>query len=67
VFTESTDLLDGSITVSGPSFHYIRTGHGQVYAEVGHKITLVDGTIGFQAGQDDFVEQDLEGLCDALG
>jgi hypothetical protein len=65
VFTESTDLLDGSITVSGPSFHYIRTG--QVYAEVGHKITLEDGAIGFQAGQDDFVEQDLEGLCDALG
>lgn len=67
VFRESADLLDGTVTVSGPSFHYIRTGHGQVYAEVGHKILLEDGTIGFQAGQDDFSEQDLDGLCDALG
>jgi hypothetical protein len=67
VFVESADAVDGTVTVSGPSYHYIRTGHGQVYAEIGHKIMLDDGTIVFQAGQDDFVQQDLDGLCAALG
>jgi hypothetical protein len=72
VFTESEDLVDGTVTVSGPSYHYIRTGHGQVYAEIGHKITLgYEGDPGyeilFQAGQDDYVQSGLDGLCDALG
>jgi len=67
VFTESTDQLDGTVTVSGPSFHYIRAGSGQVYAEVGHKIILDNGTIEFQAGQDDFAQtEELESLCPAF-
>jgi hypothetical protein len=67
VFTESYDLVNGITTVSGPSYHYIVKGKGQVFAEVGHKITIdATGEIVFQAGQDDFVQQDMEGICAAL-
>jgi hypothetical protein len=67
VFTESYDLVNGTTTVSGPSYHYIVKGKGQVFAEVGHKITIDEsGEIVFQSGQSDFVEQDMEGICAAL-
>ena len=67
VFTESYDLVNGTTTVSGPSYHYIVKGKGQVFAEVGHKITIDEtGEIVFQAGRSDFVEQDMEGICAAL-
>lgn len=67
VFTESYDLVNGTTTVSGPSYHYIVKGKGQVFAEVGHKITIdATGEIVFQSGQSDFVEQDMAGICAAL-
>jgi hypothetical protein len=67
VFTERYDLVNGTTTVSGPSYHYIVKGKGQVFAEVGHKITIdATGEIVFQSGQSDFVEQDMEGICAAL-
>jgi hypothetical protein len=66
-FTETLDLVAGTTTVSGQSYHYIVKGQGSVYAEVGHKVTVTDtGEIVFQAGQDDFVQFDLAGLCDVL-
>jgi hypothetical protein len=67
VFTETLDLVAGTTTVSGPSYHYIVKGQGSVYAEVGHKISVTEtGEVIFQAGQDDFTQQDLDGLCDVL-
>lgn len=69
-FTETYDLVNGTTTVSGQSYHYIVKGQGQVFAEVGHKIS-VTGTdppeILHQGGQDDYVnDPDLLGLCDYL-
>ena len=67
VFTETEDFVDGAVTVSGQSFHYIEKGSGQVFAEVGRKIiVLEDGTIAFQAGQDDYELSGDEGICDLL-
>jgi hypothetical protein len=67
VFTETYDLVEGTTTVSGSSYHYIVKGQGQVFAEVGHKITIDEtGEISFQAGQDDFVQSDVAGICEAL-
>ena len=41
-------------TVNGISYHYIVGGKGQVYAEVGHKISVSEtGDVIFQGGQDD--------------
>ena len=67
VFTETEDVVDGTVTVSGPSFHYVQKGSGQIYAEVGHKITMgFGGPVLFQAGQDDFVVTGEKGICDLL-
>ena len=66
-FTETLDLPNGTTTVSGSSYHFVDAGRGQVYAEVGHKISVsATGEVTFQAGQDDFVQTDLQGLCPAL-
>jgi hypothetical protein len=69
-FTETYNLVKGTTTVSGQSYHYIVKGQGQVFAEVGHKI-FVTGTdppeILHQGGQDDYVnDPDLLSLCDHL-
>lgn len=53
-FTETVNLVDGTTTVNGISYHYIVGGQGQVYAEIGHRIMLTDtGEVIFQGGQDD--------------
>jgi hypothetical protein len=66
-FTETLDLAAGTDIVSGASYHYMVAGNGEVYAEVGHKILVTDtGEVTFQAGQDDFTQTDLEGLCAPL-
>jgi hypothetical protein len=66
-FAETYDLVEGTTTVSGSSYHYIVKGQGQVFAEVGHKITIDEtGEISFQAGQDDFVQSDVAGICEGL-
>jgi len=66
-FTETYDLVKGTTTVSGSSYHYIVKGQGTVFAEIGHKITI-DATqeVSFQAGQDDFVQLGMQGICEAL-
>jgi hypothetical protein len=67
-FTESYDLVNGTTTVSGQSYHFIVKGQGQVFAEVGHKITVdATGEIIHQGGQDDYVnDPDLLSLCESL-
>ena len=66
-FTETLQLAEGATTVSGSSFHFVDAGSGQVYAEVGHKVIVsATGEVTFQAGQDDFVQTDLQGLCEPL-
>ena len=67
-FTETYDLVNGTTTVSGQSYHYIVKGQGQVFAEVGHKITVdATGEIIHQGGQSDYVnDPDLLSLCDHL-
>ena len=67
-FTETYDLVNGTTTVSGQSYHYIVKGQGQVFAEVGHKVTVdATGVIVHQGGQDDYVnDPDLLGLCESL-
>ena len=48
------------------SYHYIVKGKGQVFAEVGHKITsTATGEVTFQAGQDDLVHPGLVRICEA--
>jgi hypothetical protein len=70
-FSETEDLVDGTVTVSGASYHLIHGGAGQVYAEVGHKISMgfegdLNFEILFQAGQTDYVDDGLDGRCSAL-
>jgi hypothetical protein len=70
-FSETEDLVNGTVTVSGASYHLVRGGAGQVYAEVGHKISMgfegdLNFEILFQAGQTDYVDDGLDGLCSAL-
>jgi hypothetical protein len=67
-FTETVNLVDGTTTVNGISYHYVVGGQGQVYAEIGHKIMLSDtGEVIFQGGQDDLAsDPDLATLCDAM-
>jgi hypothetical protein len=67
VFTETEDLVNGTTTISGPSYHYKVPGRGEVFAEVGHQIFVSDtGEVTFQSGKDDFTQQDLQGICAAL-
>ena len=66
-FTETYDLVKGTTTVSGSATTTSWRARGQVFAEVGHKITIdATGEVSFQAGQDDFVQQGMEGICAAL-
>ena len=67
-FTESMNVTESTTTVSGISYHYIVGGVGQVYAEVGHKISVTEtGEVIFQGGQDDLAsDPDLLSLCDTM-
>jgi hypothetical protein len=67
-FTETMNAAEGTTTVSGISYHYIVGGVGQVYAEVGHKVSVTEtGEVIFQGGQDDLAsDPDLFSLCDAM-
>ena len=67
-FTETVNVPDGTTTVSGISYHYIVGSKGQVYAEVGHKISVSEtGEVLFQGGQNDLAsDPDLLSLCDSL-
>jgi hypothetical protein len=64
-FTETENFPPGTTTVNGVSYHYIVGGQGQVYAEIGHKISVTDtGEVTFQGGQADLAsDPDLASLC----
>jgi hypothetical protein len=67
-FTETMNLVNGTTTVNGISYHYIVGGQGQVFAEIGHKIFVTDTfEVIFQGGQDDLAsDPDLLSLCDSM-
>lgn len=67
-FTETIDVPEGKTTVNGVSYHYVVAGHGQVFAEIGHKVMVTaTGEVTFQGGQDDLAsDPDLVTLCDWL-
>ena len=67
-FTETIDIPKGTTTVSGISYHYVVAGQGQVYAEVGHKVSVTaTGEVIFQGGQDDLAsDPDLLTLCNFM-
>jgi hypothetical protein len=67
-FTETVNDPKGTTTVNGISYHYIVNGVGQVYAEVGHKISVTaTGEVIFQGGQNDLAsDPDLLSLCDSM-
>ncbi len=67
-FTETVNVPAKTTTVNGVSYHYIVGGHGQIYAEIGHKISVTaTGDVTFQGGQDDLAsDPDLATLCVGL-
>jgi hypothetical protein len=67
-FTETVNVPAKTTTVNGVSYHYIVGGHGQIYAEIGHKISVTaSGEVTFQGGQDDLAsDPDLASLCVGL-
>jgi hypothetical protein len=67
-FTETLNVPEGATTVNGISYHYIVGGKGQVYAEVGHKISVSEtGEVIFQGGQDDLASDPHQlSLCDSM-
>jgi hypothetical protein len=67
-FTETVNTPAQTTTVNGVSYHYIVGGHGQIYAEIGHKISVTaTGDVTFQGGQADLAsDPDLETLCVGL-
>jgi hypothetical protein len=67
-FTETENIPKGTTTVNGVSYHYIVGGQGEVYAEMGHKISVTaTGEVTFQGGQADLAsDPDLASLCVSL-
>ena len=67
-FTETMNVAEGTTTVNGISYHFIVGGRGQVYAEIGHKISVTEtGEVIFQGGQSDLAsDPDLLSLCDSM-
>lgn len=66
-FTETHDLLAGTVSISGSTFHFVESGEGIVYTEGGLKILVeADGTVTFNAGPDDNTQTGLQGLCEPL-
>ena len=67
-FTETVNVPAKTTTVNGVSYHYIVGGQGQIYAEIGHKISVTaTGDVTFQGGQADLAsDPDLATLCVGL-
>ncbi len=67
-FTETVNAPAETTTVNGVSYHYIVGGQGQIYAEIGHKISVTaSGEVTFQGGQNDLAsDPDLATLCVGL-
>lgn len=66
-FTEHHDLVAGTTSITGSTFHFVDSGEGIVFSEGGNKILVEeDGTVTFDAGPNDFGTSFFEGLCEAL-
>jgi hypothetical protein len=67
-FTETMNLPEATTTAIGISYHHIVGGQEQVYAEVGHKISVTEtGEVIFQGGRNDLAsDPDLLSLCDGM-
>lgn len=66
-FTEHHDLVAGTTSITGSTFHFVDSGEGVVFSEGGNKIIVEeDGSVSFDAGPSDFGTSFFEGLCDAL-
>lgn len=66
-FTEHHDLVAGTTSITGSTYHFIESGDGIVFSETGNKIFVdEDGTIVFDAGPNDFGTSFFAGLCEAL-
>jgi hypothetical protein len=66
-FTEHHDLVEGTTTITGSTFHFVESGEGVVFSEGGNKIIVdEDGSVSFDAGPNDFGTSFFEGLCEAL-
>jgi hypothetical protein len=67
-FTETVNVPAKTTTVNGVSYHYIVGGQGQIYAEIGHKISVTaSGDVTFQGGQADLAsDPELATLCVGL-
>jgi hypothetical protein len=67
-FTETVNVPAETTTVNGVSYHYVVGGQGQIYGEIGHKISVsASGDVTFQGGQNDLAsDPDLATLCAGL-
>jgi hypothetical protein len=63
---EAVDLVEGQVKVSGVVFRITVPGSGAVFLDVGRYIIDFDEGLVFLAGQHQFFEGDLDGLCAAL-
>jgi hypothetical protein len=63
---ETVDIVEGQVKVSGVIFRITVPGSGAVFLDVGRFIIDFDEGLVFLAGQHQFFEGDLDGLCAAL-
>jgi hypothetical protein len=63
---ETVDIVEGQALINGIVFRITVPGAGAVFLDVGRVILDFDEGILFLAGQHQFFEGDLEGLCAAL-
>ena len=61
------DVVEGQLKVGGVVFRITVPGSGAIFLDVGRFIIdLDDDSLVFLAGQHQFLEGDLDGLCAAL-
>jgi len=66
-FTETHDLVAGTNTITGSTYHFVDSGEGTLFIEGGRKVIVEeDGSVIFDAGPNDFTEGGDAALCDAL-
>jgi hypothetical protein len=64
--SEIVDVVEGQIAVNAIIFRIAVPGAGAVFLDVGRLVFTFDDELVFIAGQHDFFEGDLAGLCAAL-
>lgn len=66
-FTEHHDLIEGTVSITGSTFHFVESGEGVVFSEGGNRIIVEeDGSVSFDAGPNDFTTSSVAGICEAL-